>query len=362
VTIDAAGSGARRPADRGAWEETLLDPQTQLVAERAARAAGLTLEAWLDRAIRRSCGNPTPATADVPAPVRRDPPAPPEPTPPRVEAAPASNAASDPPRRVRRWRPVAMLALPLLIAGAIAYVATRPAGTVGPAVVVDLPRGPAVEVTLAPAPATRAAPGNAEPADPAQLARWLEPRATSGDAVAQYRLGALYALGKGVAKDYARAAPLLRAAAESGLAEAQFDYGVLCENGLGVPRDAKIAAAWYDKAATQGNAEAALNLGYAYAQGAGVAKSLPAAARWFRRAAEQGVVNAQYNLGFLYERGAGVTRSALDAYLWYSLAGAQHDPGASEAAERISRELSPKQLLEAKSQAAALQKSIAGKR
>jgi localization factor PodJL len=129
---------------------------------------------------------------------------------------------------------------------------------------------------------------------------------------------------------------------------------VLLENGLGLTADPEAATGWYRKAAAQGSAEAALNLGYAAAKGLGVRKDLAEAARWFHRAAELGAADGQYNLAYLYEHGAGVPKSLANAYLWYSIAAAQGDNGARDAAERLARELSPKQLSDAKARATAI--------
>ena len=237
------------------------------------------------------------------------------------------------------------------------------------AIIVALPppstplREPERTVPPAPAIAPPAAPaGDQEPSDPAQLARWLEARAAQGEALAQYRLGMMYALGKGIEKDYARAEPLLRAAAESGLAEAQYDYSVLWQKGLGVPQDSRQAAMWLGRAAMQGNTNAALSLGYAFAKGVGVQQNMADAAQWFRRAAEAGAIDAQYNLAYLYEHGEGVTRSAVDAYAWYSIAGARGDDAAQQAAERIAKSLSPGRLKAAQSLFGELQGAIKSER
>jgi localization factor PodJL len=340
-----------RPLDRAGdnngdspWQERIIEPETRQLAARAAEAAGLTLEDWIERAIRRSCAldgtlsatNAAAATAPAGA-----------------ELAPESS--------LRLWRAAALLALPLLITAGIAYLATRPADIRGRAVVIELPRQPAAAI-IATAPLPPALPGDKEPTDPAQLAQWLAPRAAAGDALAQYRLGALYAMGKGIERDYARAAPLLRASAEAGLAEAQFDLGVLLENGLGLAADPEAATGWYRKAAAQGSAEAALNLGYAAAKGLGVRKDLAEAARWFHRAAELGAPDGQYNLAYLYEHGGGVPKSLANAYLWYSIAAAQGDNGARDAAERLARDLSAKQLSDAKARATAIPAAASGER
>ena len=321
----------------GLWHERLIEGETQQLAARAAETAGLTLEAWIERAIQRSCAMDGAAAATA-AP---------------AAAGGAGETDVGPAAPARGGRVAALLALPLLITAGIAYLATRPAEIRGRAVALELPRQPAAEIIVT-APRPLGLPGDKEPTDPAQLALWLAPRASAGDAVAQYRLGALYAMGKGVERDYAQAEPLLRASAEAGLAEAQFDYGVLLENGFGVAANAEAAAGWYRKAAAQGSAEAALNLGYAAAKGAGVRKDLAEAARWFSRAAELGAPDGQYNLAYLYEYGAGVPKSLANAYFWYSIAAAQGDDGARQAAEHIARDLSPKQLSDAKSKATAL--------
>jgi hypothetical protein len=143
----------------------------------------------------------------------------------------------------------------------------------------------------------------------ALLVAELNARANTGDPIAKDRLGILYAVGKGVIRDYSHAVFLLRASAASWFAEAQYDYGIMCDRGLGVARDPAESARWYATAAWQGHAPAALGLGYAYAEGLGVARNLPQGARWFRRVAKAGQVNAQLDLADMLERGAGVARS-----------------------------------------------------
>jgi Sel1 repeat len=320
-----------------AWSEDLLDGASFRLAEQAARAAGLPLEAWLERAIRRACAGPGETTVLPPG-----------------ATAPGGFVA----RRAHGsgWRLAAVLALPLLLLlGGFVLLALPPAGS---GTRVALPPAHGVELALPPP----ALPGDQEPTDPRQLAAWLEPRAKAGDALANYRLGTLYALGKGVDKDYARAAPLLRVAAESGVAEAQYDYAVLCQNGFGVAQDPTQALEWYRKAAAQGNADAALGLGNAFAKGIGAARDMAAAAQWFSRAAGLGLADAQYNLAFLYENGEGVTKSPLDAYVWYAIAGARGDPGAQKAADRMAKELSAAQMKDALARLAELQKSIKSER
>lgn len=323
---------APKPPPGEAWNEALLEGANLRLAEEAARAAGVPVERWIERAIRSACTGPGEITVLPPG-----------------TAMPESETA---PARAGAWRLLAMLAPPLLLLAGFAWLALPPAST---GIQVALPPAPQAVVALPPA----AAPAGAQaPTDPEKLALWLEPRAKRGDPVAQYRLGTLYALGKGVAKDYARAAPLLRAAADSGLAEAEYDYAVLCEKGLGVAQDPAQAITWYRKAAAQGNADATLSLGYAFAKGIGVGHDMSQAAQWFRRAAEMGVVDAQYNLAFLYEHGDGVPNSRIDAYAWYALAAAKGDKGSEEALDRLAKSFSPGELKAAQARETELQQAV----
>ncbi len=196
------------------------------------------------------------------------------------------------------------------------------------------------------------------PKDPTKLASWLEQRAKTGDPVAEYRLGVLYALGQGVKQDYSHAAQLFKAAANGGVAEAQYNVAVMYSEGMGVQRDPVQAVTWYKKAAEQGNANAAFNLGVAYSNGTGVQQDMPEAARWFRRAAAAGVTNAQFNLGLLYERGEGVPQSLVEAYAWYAAAAARGDQGAAQRRDHIASALGAADLKKAQARATQLQQMI----
>ncbi|HEY3919129.1 MAG TPA: tetratricopeptide repeat protein [Stellaceae bacterium] len=189
------------------------------------------------------------------------------------------------------------------------------------------------------------------PADPKALAPWLAQRAKAGDAIAQYRLGVLYALGEGVQQDYHQAAQLFKTAADGGVAEAQYNVAVMYGQGLGIGRDPALALKWYEKAAAQGSANAAFNLGVAYSNGLGVPQSMDQAVQWFRRAATDGIINAQFNLAVLYERGTGVPASPVEAFAWYSAAAARGDSGAAERRDHLAGTLSPAVLKEAQARA-----------
>jgi len=269
--------------------------------------------------------------------------------PPRLASQPASPAATPsvtPPPVSARETSAPAASQPSAPAKPETSMQTRAATPEAPA-----PMESALGKIASAAPVPRFGKADVAPSDPKSLAPWLDQRAKNGDAIAQYRLGVLYALGQGVRQDYQHAALLFKAAAEGGVAEAQYNIGVLYERGLGIGRDDAQAAHWYQKALAQGNANAAFNLGVAYTNGAGVAQNMEQAAELFRRAAAAGVVNAQFNLGLLYERGDGVPLSQVEAYAWYSAAARRGDSGAAQRRDRLASLLAPATLKEAKARA-----------
>lgn len=129
--------------------------------------------------------------------------------------------------------------------------------------------------------------------------------------------------------------------ADDGNATAQFWLGQMYDLGRGVQRDYVQAAVWYRRAAEQGNAIAQHNLAYMYEVGDGVKPSdysLTVAASWYRRAALQGYQPAQGNLGILYANGHGVKRDYVEAYMWLMLA----DAGANRVI--VGKKLSPQEI------------------
>jgi TPR repeat protein len=86
-----------------------------------------------------------------------------------------------------------------------------------------------------------------------QVLELLHPLAAQGSADAQYQLGFIYHMGKGVDQDYQEAAKWYRLAAEQGHAVAQNNLGVLYVNGKGVTQDYVRARMWFDFAARLGD-------------------------------------------------------------------------------------------------------------
>lgn len=109
--------------------------------------------------------------------------------------------------------------------------------------------------------------------------------AKSGDVAAQAWLGAMYAEGKNVKRDYAK------------------------------------SFYWQQKAAKQGHTIAQYNIAVLLARGQGVGSNEKQAADWFRRAANAGMPQAQLHMGLLHEKGWGVVRCHVEASKWYYRAG-----------------------------------------
>lgn len=82
----------------------------------------------------------------------------------------------------------------------------------------------------------------------------------AGNAEAQLKLGEMYFLGEGVAKDYAKARYWYVIAAKNGMVEAEYKLGVIYEKGYGARQDATKAANWFRLAAQQGHALAQRSL------------------------------------------------------------------------------------------------------
>ena len=81
----------------------------------------------------------------------------------------------------------------------------------------------------------------------------IKQRAEQGDAQAQYNLGTLYALGKGVGRDFAQAATWLGKAAAQGHAQAQANLGLLLLNAARTKAQWREAERWLRKASDQGS-------------------------------------------------------------------------------------------------------------
>jgi len=189
----------------------------------------------------------------------------------------------------------------------------------------------------------------------------LRKKAEAGDANAQFTIGSMHENGSGVHQDYAEAARWYRKAAGRGDARAQYNLGIMHQNGWGVPQDDTEAVKWYRKAAMQGVASAQYNLGFMYLNAQGVPQNYAEAEKWYRKAAEQGDVDATRILGLAYYLGKWVPQDFVQSYFWFSLAASRASGDeyrqASEAKNRVAKELTPEKLKEAQRMAREWEKS-----
>jgi uncharacterized protein len=136
-----------------------------------------------------------------------------------------------------------------------------------------------------------------------QAVQILTPLATTGNPVAQYKLGMLYYLGQGVPEDEKQAIILWKKAAAQGSIDAMYQLGSAFLFGSQaakiVPDPDREAATWYFQAASAGHAEAQYHLGLLFLAGKGVIDSRAEAARWMRKAAAQGHPEAKKALAII---------------------------------------------------------------
>lgn len=131
--------------------------------------------------------------------------------------------------------------------------------------------------------------------------------------------------------EYQAALEHWRPAAESGDAVAAFNIGVLYAQGLGVDTDQAEAVRWYRRSAHEGYANAQFNLGSAYYNGEGTEVNIAQAVSWWERAADQDHPEAAYNLATLYRRGNGVPQDDQRAAALFRKAASLGDPRARQA-------------------------------
>lgn len=149
----------------------------------------------------------------------------------------------------------------------------------------------------------------------------IEKAAEAGDAEAQFKLGALYANGKGVKQDSKAAVQWLRKAARQGLFTAQTLLAWCYAGGNGVSENPAEAVEWYSKAADQGDTDAMCSLADIFIEGRpGVEQNVRGALTWYEKAANLGHPKAQYLLGKLLADGKLVQQNDEAAFQWLTLA------------------------------------------
>jgi TPR repeat protein len=91
--------------------------------------------------------------------------------------------------------------------------------------------------------------------------------------------------GKGVPQNYQEALRLFRKAADNGSALAQAKVGFLYADGKGIPQDYSEAVKWYRRAAERGESSGQYFLGMSYFEGKGVAQDYVSAHLWLNLSA-----------------------------------------------------------------------------
>ena len=190
------------------------------------------------------------------------------------------------------------------------------------------------------------------------LSNSIKTLAESGDGAAEYMLGAQYAEGNVVARDFSLAAKWYEKAAAQNLAPAQYRLASLYEKGLGVTQDKTRAKTLYLQAAEAGNPRAMHNLAVLLADGDGK-PDYDGAATWFRKAAQFGIHDSQYNLAILLARGIGVQQSFVQSYQWFAIAAAQGDADAAKKRDEVGAKLGSNDLAVAKALASSFRPRIA---
>lgn len=197
-----------------------------------------------------------------------------------------------------------------------------------------------------------------------QARRWFEKAANNGERLAMADLGRLYAEGKGVAKNYSLAIKWLEKAIEKGDRGALVALGSMYETGKGVSKDEEKATEFYGKAANRGDyfgrqiledkrladkgdAEAQYHIGESWLAGHGVVQDVDEGLRFLRKAADQGYVRAIRMFGYMYQKGWKVPQDFVLAHKWYNIAASFGDEKSRLERDAVARLMTLDQVAEA---------------
>ncbi|HQR19717.1 MAG TPA: tetratricopeptide repeat protein [Burkholderiaceae bacterium] len=153
-------------------------------------------------------------------------------------------------------------------------------------------------------------------------------------------------------EDYATAVALYAPRATAGDAEAQYRMGMMARFGWGMDKDTSAAVRWLTEAARQNHPQAQAELGTMYRLGRGVPEDPKRAAQWLTAAANAGVGIAQLSIGRMYRDGIGVDRDLVEAYAWFSAAGENSVMDGFAYRSEITKDMTPEQIAEGRRRAA----------
>lgn len=144
--------------------------------------------------------------------------------------------------------------------------------------------------------------------------------------------------------------------AKAGDVNAQFQLGEIYQLGRGVAVNYKTAKAYYEAAARQNHIHAQIELGLMYYLEQLGSNQLENAYFWLHKAAEADSAAAQWLVGVMNFNGQGVPEDLVESYVWLALASEKGHPRAKMNQEQIEDSLSFAQLNIAKTKIDAFKK------
>lgn len=187
----------------------------------------------------------------------------------------------------------------------------------------------------------------AEPIDDKEEMESVEHSSPFVDWTEEYKQARAYLFGdENNEPDFAKALALLQAESETGNLLAVFDLGRMYADGLGVVIDTDKAQEYY-ALALDGFETLEMQkpwkyleyrIGKMYSQGLGTEQDYELAAQWFKKSAEQKYKFAEYSLGGLYYRGQCVEQSYEKAFELYLRSANQGFPYADFEVAKIFRD------------------------
>ena len=143
---------------------------------------------------------------------------------------------------------------------------------------------------------------------------------SAGDAIAQSEPSLERALEYIEHQRYRMAIEQLEPLADSGNAEAQYLLGALIHDGMGIKRNINRATKLFSQAADGGSSKAQFQYGLMLMEGRDIKKDKPEGRKYMKMAALQGVSAAMHNLGYYHQEGEGGPQDYVAAYTWFELA------------------------------------------
>jgi len=161
--------------------------------------------------------------------------------------------------------------------------------------------------------------------------KWLNLAANQGNTASQFLIGGHYA----TEEDYAKSHLFIERAAGEGHSLAKVFLGTFYFFGFGIEVDYEKGVSYFSPTAKDGESFAQNLLGYAYYEGKGVEVDIERAIFWWKLSAKQngiGSIDSQLCLGQAYYFGHGVTKNISTAMEWFDQ-GARN--GSEEAQEYL---------------------------